>query len=226
MPNPNDVGIHAIWDNKDFVRGMKAYQTGLKQAGIATTTAAAQTNTMSTASLGMANIMKSVLGPVIGIYGVQMMARSGLEMAKMGAEAQRMDVAFRQMAKRMGSDADAILKSLRKASRGTIADMELMQAANMAMAGGLGANAEQLGQLMEVAAFKAKAAGISTEQAWSDMTRGIARRSKLILDNLFIYNLKMDETTSTADIMAQVIREGQKDIAAAGGVAGDAATKI
>lgn len=222
---PERIGIRAVWDNKNFVRGQKAYTAGLKKATKTTAAAVTQTNAMTKATMAMMTAMRA-LGPIIGIYGVAMMAQAAIGLAKMGAQAQRMETAFHSMAKRMGGDADAILKSLRKASQGTIADMELMTAANMAMAGGLSANAELLGDLMEVAAFKAREAGITTEHAWDSLTKGIARRQKLILDNLFIYNIKMDETRSTADIMAQIIREGQKDIAAAGGMAEDAATKF
>jgi len=94
MPNPNDVGIHAIWDNKNFVKGMNQYLAGLKDTGKATTTATKQTATMSKSMSSVANVMKTVVGPIIGIYGAQMILRSTVELAKMGAQSLQLKDSF------------------------------------------------------------------------------------------------------------------------------------
>ena len=51
---------------------------------------------------------------------------------------------------------------------------------------GVGESAEQLAQLMEVAAMRGRAMGLTTTQAFNDIVTGIGRMSPMILDNLGI----------------------------------------
>jgi hypothetical protein len=74
---------------------------------------------------------------------------------------------------------------------------------------------------MEVTRFRAMKMGLDFSTAWDRMVVGIGRKSKLILDDLGIVGLKMTETTDTSAIMAQVIEEGQRQIADAGGIPED-----
>jgi len=166
MPNPNDVGIHAIWDNKNFVKGMNQYLAGLKGAGKATTAATKQTATMSNSMSSAANMMKTVAGPIMGVYGAQMILRSTVELAKMGAQAKQLRESFQQLAVSMGGNADEILKSLKAASAGTIAESDLMLGANKAMMLGLGADAQQLGNFIGSGSFPGS-------HVWSNYHRSI-----------------------------------------------------
>jgi len=243
MPNPNDVGIHAIWDNADFVRGMKAYVAGMKDAGKATTTTTTQAKGMSSAMKATADMMKSVVGPIIGIYGAQMILRGTVEIAKMGAQSLQLKDSFKSLAESLGGDSEAILKSLQDASSGTIADTDLILSANRAMMLGLGADAEKMGKLMEVARFRGRAMGLTTKQAFEDIVTGVGRASPMILDNLGIvldaettYKEYAKSLGKTADqltatekkqaLLNRVLDEGGKQIAAAGGIADNAADKF
>ena len=104
------------------------------------------------------------------------------EFAQAGAQMSRMRDSFMSLR----DDGTGALNALREASRGTIADYDLMLAANQAQLLGVGRNVEELANLLEIAAFRGRAMGLSTTQAFSDMVRGIGRTSPMILDNLGI----------------------------------------
>jgi len=191
-------------DTRKFDQGVKSVQSSMR---------------------GLADGLKAV-GAAFAAWGVKELAQTGYEMARLGAQSLRLKESFEQLADAYQGNSQAILDTLKQASQGAISETNLILGANRAMMLGLGANAEQLGKLMEVAAFRARAMGISTTQAWDNIVTGIGRKSPLILDNLGIVGLKMDENTSKAELMAQVIEQGQKMIADAGGTTVDALAKM
>lgn len=109
-----------------------------------------------------------------------------VELAKLGAEAQRTEAAFRQMAQQSGESAGAMLSAMQRASQGTIANSDLMLSANRAMALGVADSANEMSQLIEVAIARGKQLGVGATQAFNDLVTGIGRMSPLILDNLGI----------------------------------------
>jgi phage-related protein len=106
------------------------------------------------------------------------------ELARLGAQATQVETAFRSMAKQVGLNADQMVKSLKEASAATISEMDLMTTATRAMLFDI--PADQMGKLMEVARAAATAQGTDTSQMFDDIVTGIARQSKMILDNLGI----------------------------------------
>jgi len=190
-------------DTRKFDQGVKSVQSSMR---------------------GLAGGLKAV-GAAFAAWGAKELAQTGYEMAKLGAQSLRLKESFEQLADAYQGNSQAILDTLKQASQGAISETNLILGANRAMMLGLGANAEQLGKLMEVAAFRARAMGISTTQAWDNIVTGIGRKSPLILDNLGIVGLKMDENTSKAELMAQVIEQGQRMIVEAGGVVADEASQ-
>jgi hypothetical protein len=109
-----------------------------------------------------------------------------MELARTGAMVDQTRTAFMDLATSAGMSGQSILESLRAAARGSISDMALMETANRAMMLGVADNAEEFGQLMQIAEARGKALAVSTEQAFSDIVIGIGRQSALILDNLGI----------------------------------------
>jgi len=205
-------------DVKDFQAGMRTVKSEMKQADTEVK------KTQSTIK-GLNDTVKMV-GAAMAAYGVANAGKYVLELDKLGRASLRLKESFGQLAKANQSNSDQILRSLKDASRGAISETDIILGANRAMMLGLGGDAEQLGKLMEVASFRARAMGITTTQAWNDIVTGIGRRSPLILDNLGIVGLKMDNTTSKAEIMAQVVTSGMKEIADAGGMLADGSTEI
>ncbi|HUX31861.1 MAG TPA: hypothetical protein VMV78_14730, partial [Thiobacillus sp.] len=122
------------------------------------------------------------LAAAAGIAGMAYMGKQALDLVSdlymLGAQALRTETAFEDLARGAGGSADAILQAIKKASGGTVSEMDAMAAANRGILLGLGANAEQWGQLTEIARVRARAMGLSVSQALSDITTAIGRESK------------------------------------------------
>ena len=89
---------------------------------------------------------------------------------------------FRGFTNLIQGDANAFLAELNRVSAGTISDLELVRSANQAIL--LGIEQEDLPQLLEVSRKLGAAVGRTTAEAFADLTIGIGRQSRLILDNL------------------------------------------
>ena len=111
---------------------------------------------------------------------------SAFDLAQEGAKLQRLADAGAEVARQYGGNMDLIIRKVKEASLGAVSEMDIIASANKAMMLGLGSDAEQLANLMEIAAFRGRAMGVSTTQAFDDIVRGIGRASPLILDNLGI----------------------------------------
>ena len=86
-----------------------------------------------------------------------------------------------------------------------VSNLKLVETANRALA--LGISENQLPELMKVAAARAKVMGITVTQAFNDISTGIGRQSKLILDNLGII-LDMDKAyTNYAEQVGKTISQ-------------------
>ena len=112
--------------------------------------------------------------------------KKALDFSVQGAQIERLQESSQMMARSVGLDMDDIVEAVREASMGTVSDLDIMTSATKAMMLGVGGSAEELGQLMEVAAIRGRAMGLSTTQAFNDIVTGIGRQSKMILDNLGI----------------------------------------
>lgn len=185
--------------------------------------------------------LKSVFDLVAGGAGqVAQAIQAAFEFAEAGAQIQRLQDAGNNLARSMGANYDDILAALRKASMGMIADTDLMLGANKAMMLGVATSASQMAKLMEVAAFRARAMGISTTQAFGDIVTGIGRMSPMILDNLgIVVNAEerfrayakangiaaeaIDGATKKQILLNSVLEEGGKQIEEAGGLVLDQA---
>lgn len=93
---------------------------------------------------------------------------------------------FDRLAKDIDQDSDKILASLKKASKWTISDYNLMLSANKAMSLWVAKNTDEFSTLMEIARVKGQAMWLTMEQAFSDIVTGLWRSSPMILDNLWI----------------------------------------
>ena len=82
----------------------------------------------------------------------------------------------------LGTEAPAALARMQAAAQGTASSMELMASANKAVL--LGLPTEDLGLLVDVSRKLGLAMGRDTTDAFNDLSIGIGRQSKLILDNL------------------------------------------
>lgn len=142
---------------------------------------------------------------------------------------------FKTQIEETGQSYDKFIARLRAASGGTITDFDLMASASKSMSLGVTSDMEQMGDLLEVARFKARKFGMDTSQAFADIVTGVGRGSPLILDNLGItVNLEdayksyaeaigttvaaLDDYEKKQALLNAVLQEGQAEIEAAGGL--------
>jgi hypothetical protein len=133
--------------------------------------------------LNTAKTIAATAAPLAAAIGT---VKKVLDFSHEGAQIQRLEETSFSLARSMGMDMGHIMDSVRTASLGMVSDYDIMQASSRAMMLGVGNSADQLGQLMEVAAIRGRAMGISTTQAFNDIVTGIGRMSPQILDNLGI----------------------------------------
>lgn len=129
---------------------------------------------------------------------------------KAGLAMKPIEDSFHKLAK--GSD--KFLFELDMATKGTISDFELMSNANKALL--LGLDQEALPSLFKNAAILGRAAGRTTTEAIQDISLGIGRQSRLILDNLGIIVRAEDAHRKFAEslgITAAELTEEQKNLA-------------
>lgn len=97
--------------------------------------------------------------------------------------------AFDALTASAGTTANVLLQDLREAARGTIADMELMRQANVALAGAGPELAKALATdgglagLLEIARVQARATGESVDYLFQSLVSGIKRSSPRLIDN-------------------------------------------
>ena len=135
---------------------------------------------------GISSAWKIGLSAAGAIAAVGVAIKQVQDAAKEGAAFQRMEDASGSLARSLDADMGVIMDALREASLGMVSDFDLMQAASRAMMLGVSADSGELAQLVEVAALRGRAMGLSTTQAFNDIVTGIGRASPLILDNLGI----------------------------------------
>jgi hypothetical protein len=159
---------------------------------------------------GISAAWKVSMGAAASIAAVAGSVKLLTDAAQEGAAFQRMEEASGSLAASLNTDMDDILSSLQGASLGMVSDFDLMQASSRAMMLGVSADAGELSQLMEVAALRGRAMGISTTQAFNDIVTGIGRASPLILDNLGIvvdaearYQAYADSVGKTAEELSK-----------------------
>jgi hypothetical protein len=134
-------------------------------------------------------------------------------------EAAKFNQQVQALEKQFGVSADKILGKLRAVSQGTISDQGLIEATNRAFALNLTQDVDELAKLMEFARLRARALGLDTTQAFTDLTTGLARQSPQILDNLGIMTTSFtkvaEETGRTVDtqfLLEQVLKQANEEL--------------
>ena len=122
--------------------------------------------------------------------------KAAFDFAAEGAMLNRLADGFRNL-----GNSEADLDKLRKAALGTINDQNLMLEANRAQLLHVTDSTDELAKLMQVAAVRGRAMGISTTQAFGDIVTGIGRLSPKILDNIGI----ITEASTTYETYARSI---------------------
>jgi hypothetical protein len=142
-------------------------------------------------------------------------AKAGMEMA---AQADGVIKAFKDM------DDPNLLDNLRKATKGTVNDVQLMTAAVQAK--DFRIPLEDLGKYLQFAQLKAQQTGQSVDYMTNSIVTGLGRKSPMILDNLGISAAEISEKTKeTGDFMQAVAKIVDTQLAEAGDTYVSAADK-
>lgn len=130
----------------------------------------------------------------------------GLEMAE---QADGVTRAFNNL------NQEGLLDNLRKATKGTVNDVQLMTAA--VQANDFRIPLEDLGKYLQFAQLKAQQTGQSVDYMTNSIVTGLGRKSPLILDNLGISAAEISEKTKeTGDFMKAVAEIVDTQLAEAG----------
>jgi hypothetical protein len=180
-------------------------------------------------SKGMAADFKKV-GAAIGLaFGAQELVSFGKEAVKLSSQMEGVERAFKRIG---GANSANLLEGLRKATRGTVSDLQLMQKA--VQASNFKIPLENLASLFKFAQARARETGESVEYLTNSIVLGIGRKSPLILDNLGISAVELRdrlkgvgvEASSVGDI-AKIIGEiAEEELAKMGDQADTTADKL
>lgn len=151
-------------------------------------------NFAATLSSGLAGI-GAVAGVGAVVAGLQQIGSAIDEVSRRGAIFEQLGSVLDDYAESVNQAGNAFVEAGRKASAGTIADYELILNANRAIQFEVAQTSDQYAKLIELATALGRAQGISDTQALEFLTTGIARESRLILDNLGLI-VDLDEATS------------------------------
>lgn len=157
---------------------------------------------------GLGNTLKGVGTAIAGAFAVERIISFGVEAVKLASQAEGVKLAFDRL------NSPGLLDKLRKATRGTVSDLELMQQA--VRAENFQIPLERLGTLLEFARRRATATGESVQFLTESIVAGIGRKSPLILDNLGISAARLSaefkRTGDFAQAVAIIVDEELQDM--------------
>jgi DNA-binding phage protein len=130
------------------------------------------------------SMVASAAKAVASIYGSFRAVSQVIESAKVGATLIKQAEAFDNLSSAAGRSSRAMLDSLKTSSRGMVAEADLMAASGKALL--MNIPADKISELMNIAAATSRMTGQTITQAFDDITLGVARQSRMILDNLGI----------------------------------------
>jgi hypothetical protein len=139
----------------------------------------------TTESFDGLNQIVGVAKTALGALAANELLQVGFELAQLGAEAQRTEIAFENISG--GADAaSANLAAMQRATRGTVSDMELMAQANRLLQMGLADNADGLENLANTATRLGTAMGLEATDAIEQFSLTLANQSLPRLDSFGI----------------------------------------
>ena len=128
------------------------------------------------------------------------------KLGKQAASYEALKKANEALAKSIGTSSKEILAAIQKGTRGSVSELEKLRLANTAVTLGVVESAEDFEFLTDAAFRLGQAVGRNATEAFEDLSVGIGRQSRLILDNLGLivkvgkanedYAKKLNKTTA------------------------------
>lgn len=184
----------------------------------------------------VAKAAKALFGAAVVRQGVKF----AVELAKIGATAERQANALNNLAAAAGTSGDAIVRAIQGASDFTIDKMGAMAAANRAMVMDVAKSPAEFERLTKVAVALGRAMGVDAAKSIDDFVTASGRQSKLIADNLgLVVNAEdaykryaeannttvdaMDDAAKKQAFLTEMLRQGEVKMMDLGDQALDAA---
>jgi len=200
---------------------------GFKASAEAAAQATARMNQKVKAhSTAIKNAFVGIGGAMAAAFSVRAIANFSKEAMKLSASMEGIKKGFDQIGNK------GLLEDLRKATHGTVTDMQLM--ATAVKASNFQIPLQDLAKLLEFASARAIQTGQSVDYLTESIIMGIGRKSPLILDNLGISAVRLREVlkgagaevSTVADIAAAVGKIAADELAKMGGMAETTAVKF
>jgi len=235
--------IGRVWaDIGGDASGLKAATQDAKNSLNSIGKEAAKSTAVSNASfLDMIPSIMAVASSIGAIVSAAKIAAEVFQFSEEGAQLLSLSQASSKLAQNYDANMADIVAATKKASFNTISQYDIMKGANLALTMGITTNATEISQLMQIAIERGRAFGLTTEDAFDRITRGIGRRSTKILDDLgFTANaisankeyadslgMSVDALTDDMKVRAlfeQILKEGNSELAKQGGLVADIST--
>lgn len=203
--------IQAINNTKKKFDAVKGELKSLK--GSASTASASMTGSISKSFNVMRVKAKSVfaairanwLATTASIVASVIIVRKAWDAAFAAARLEQSRLAFKNIAKGLGRDAEEAFAKINKASVGLISEEALVVAANRALAFKI--PLEDIPKLLEISRAAAREMGLTTEFAFDKIVTGIGRASPLLIDDLGIKLKIGDANKKMAESLGKVVSQ-------------------
>jgi hypothetical protein len=176
---------------------------------------------VETSGSKMSNVFKNIGAAVLGAFAVREVLAFGREVEALASKAEGVEKAFKNIANA------GTLEELRKATRGTVSDLQLMQ--NAVKASNFKIPLDQLASYFAFATKRARETGESVSDLVQNIVEGIGTNSIAKLDNLGIKTLELrEEFAKTGDLavaVGNIIQRGMEGAADSTTEAADAADR-
>ncbi len=172
MAKGNEVIMYLVADNKDLKAKLSDAEKTISEL---------QKKTEKGAG-GIATAMKRIGGVIAGYFGIQAIK----QFVNFAGEVDSVSRSFYNLAQSAQGGGEALLRSMREASAGTMSNLDMMKSANLAMQLMGDQVIQHLPQMARVARAAALASGRDVSFMMESLVVATGRQSILVLDNLGI----------------------------------------
>ena len=187
-------------------------------------------------TLGGLGKTAGIVGGALGVAGGAVVKFAG-DLATSAAPAEAVTNTFKNLAASIGEEAAPMLEELRQATRGMVADTDLMQATNKFMSMGLADSSEEAAKLAEMATQLGSAMGLDATTAMGDFALMLSNQAIPRLDNFGISSGQVRERidelmaadqnlTREQAFMQAVMEQGETSMAKIGEQSGTTAASM
>ncbi len=155
----------------------------LRRAGVGA--ARALRRSFGLVTVALQRIRRAVFG-ITGLFALFGATIGAISLIQRAQDVESLRGAFDNLTASVEGTADGFLKKLQVATRGVVSNMNLLRITNQAVLLGVVRSQDEFAELATIARRLGSAVGRDTVDALSDLSTGIGRQSRLILDNLGI----------------------------------------